>query len=248
MAETRDRAPSARKLSRATERGDVPVSAAVLFAAALLGAVLGAAATGQQSLERARAWLRASLESPEGAGRLASGAKLLGQATEVAWLTLAPVLAGALAALVLAGVLQVGLVFRARAVAPELSRLAASRRPSLRDRALDLGFSSLFCVSLALASVAVLAPSLRGLLALGGADPASAGRLLLGAVAELAPSLLVVFALVAIADLVQRRVRHALRLRMTRVEQADELRETEGDPRMRAARRDRMRAGTGTAR
>jgi flagellar biosynthetic protein FlhB len=219
----------------------------MLFVGALLGAVLGAVASLGASIAQTQDWLRAALELAKASTALGTPSMVvqLGEAGALLSHLLGPVLGGALAGALLAAVAQVGVRLRVGA-----AERASGERPSagglLRERMLDLGLAALFACTLAACAAWLLAPSLRGVLALPSAGPAFAGQALLALGRETWPAWAAALLAIGLVDLLQRRLRHALRLRMSRTEQRDEQRETEGDQHVRAARAQRMRAGDGT--
>lgn len=95
-----------------------------------------------------------------------------------------------------------------------------------------LGATIVLCVA-----AVVLSANVRGLFDLARRAPADAASLFGAALAGFTGWMVAVLVLVGLADLVRRRVGIARALRMTRRELDQTLRETRGDPGMRARRR-----------
>jgi flagellar biosynthesis protein FlhB len=151
-----------------------------------------------------------------------------------------------------AGVLAIGFAQRASSSLAADTRASAERSSPFDvadrmrqllapERALDALFALLASAVLALVAWLTLAPSIRGVLALPGADPLVAAPRLLELLGTLALRLMLAGLALGALDHLQRRVRHARSLRMTRRELLDEQREQYGDPELRRERARRMR-------
>lgn len=241
MTETRTERVSPRKLAAAGDRR--PISGVLCAAAALVAlglAVDGPSARSALEPAFARAFATAGAANPE-----LDGAAALGASARALAAILAPWLGAALLGIVVAGAFQVFSVAlpASRGERPSPFDLAARVRQLLApERLLD---AALACATLAvLATVAwvTLAPSSRGVLALSSAEPRVAVRSLLALLGTLAARLLIAGLALGALDYLQRRVRHALSLRMTPTELREEQREQYGDPLLRAERLRRMRA------
>lgn len=231
--------PSPRRLRESRRRGEVPVSRALigLGAAAFGLAVLGPSLPGM-AREEASALRHALLVAASGSepAPLDLALSALGR---VAWLTFAPA-AAACAGALLVGLAQTGALFSPEALRFDWDRLAPSRglrrtfSPAALGRAaftLAVGASALALGGLVLgAQVPALARTPR--LLPGGAWSAAAAI----AGSSAAP-LLALLAAAGAGDLLLLRHRHLRDLKMTRSELERDLREDEGDPRLRAERR-----------
>jgi len=251
-AEDRTQAASARRLEQARERGDVPLSREVPVVAGLGAAVLVfmlAAPAGLNSLGDRLARL---LAEPEGYAAALHEAVWAGLALILAFV------AAVLAASAAATLGQTRFLLRLGALRPDLARLD----PRLGLKRLG-GRETLVQAGKALLKLGIL--GWASWHALGGIVPdarqalfESPGALL----DQLARGLLHLVMLVlgaqavfAALDLVLVRVRYARRMMMSREEQREEAKESEGDPhvkrrlrRLRAARaRRRMMAAIPTA-
>ena len=231
--------PSPRRLRESRRRGEVPVSRALfgLGGAAFGLAVLGASLPGS-AREEAGALRRALLIAASGSdpAPLELALSALGR---VARLTFAPA-AAACAGALLIGLAQTGALFSPEALRFNWDRLAPSRglrrtfSPAAMGRAaftLAVGASALAVGGLVLAAqVTALAQIPRLLPGLAW----SAAAAIVGS--AVAPLLALLVAAVA-GDLLLLRHRHLRNLRMTRSELERDLREDEGDPRLRSERR-----------
>jgi flagellar biosynthetic protein FlhB len=228
-AEDRTEAPTQRRLDRAREEGQSPLSREVVgFATLLAGTLAGFLALPPLGTEWLRL-MRALLEMPGESAVLAPA--LLRQSA----LTLVPVLGLVALAGVLASLAQTGIVVRAEALAPQLSRvspIAALKRLLGPDGLAELVRT---LVKLALVGMAlwhaVDLPVLHAVLQ----QPAA---MLLGEVGRGSLRLLVAalfaFGAIALLDLFWVRWRHLRRMRMSREELRQEYRESEGDPHIKA--------------
>ncbi|WP_135466618.1 EscU/YscU/HrcU family type III secretion system export apparatus switch protein [Crenalkalicoccus roseus] len=233
-AEDRTEAPTPRRLERARAEGQVALSRDVTGFATLLAATLAAAlalpALGLDLLRAMRAVLIAGPEAETGRLTLALAGK--------AALLLLPVLGATALAAVLATLAQTGLPRSAKPLKPSLARLnplAALKRilgpqgafELLRTllKLLGVGWALWLAVDLTTLAAALHRPP--GLLLRTASEGAM--RLLVAA--------LLAFAVLAALDLLWVRWRHLRQLRMTRQELREELKDTEGDPHLKARRR-----------
>ncbi len=233
-SEDRTEAATPRRLERAREEGNVPLSREAVGFASLAGATLAGAIAlpplGGEMLRMLRGLLA-------GAHRHDPFVVL----RELGWgllLAAAPVAAGALLAAAAATLVQTGFLLRAEALLPDparLSPMAALKRLFSLDSVVELGRT---LVKLGLVGAALWRAV--DLEALQQALHRPAGGLLEAAAREalrLLLAALVVYALLGAMDLVWVRFRHAQRLRMSREDLREEQRESEGDPLIRQRRR-----------
>jgi flagellar biosynthesis protein FlhB len=228
-AEDRTEAPTPRRLERAREEGQVPLSWEAVACATLFAATLAAAlALPPLGLDLLRT-MRELLAAPEG------GAQAALALLRAAALVLLPVLGATALGAVLATLAQTGGLVRGKALAPDFSRLnpfSALKRLFGVQGLIELlrSLLKLGVVGVALWQVVDL-PGLRAALHLPpGGLLAEAGR---GAL-RLLVACLAAFALIAAADLLWVRWRHHRQLRMSREEMREEMRESEGDPQIKA--------------
>lgn len=233
-AEDRTEAATPRRIERAREEGNVPLSREAVGFASLAGATLAAAIAlpplGGELLRILRGLLAgAHVQDPVAALH----ELLLG-----ALLAAAPVAAGALLAATLATLLQTGFLIRLEALQPDFSRIspmAALKRLLSLDSLVELGRTLL---KLGLVGAALWRAV--DLNALQAALHRAAGDLLQEAARQafrLVAAALLVYALLGAADLVWVRFRHLQRLKMSREDMREEMRESEGDPHVKGRQR-----------
>jgi flagellar biosynthesis protein FlhB len=228
----RTEAPTARRLQRARESGQAPIShelagLAVLAAGAL---ILGTAApAGAEHLVRQLVVFFTHLTmSPQTAFRLA---------TEAALGTMLPVMAVALFCGAAAVLLQTGFLISAAPLRPNFGRInpvAGLRRLLSFQSVIETG-KSIAKLAVTLAALwRVLIGDLPQLMTAPFHDTRrlAASALMLSLHVILA--VLAVQTAIAVLDLVIVRVRHARDLRMSRVEIREEQKELEGDPKIKA--------------
>jgi len=228
----RTEAPTARRLQRARESGQAPVShelagLAVLAAGALMLGIAAPAATERLVRQLAVFFMHITM-SPQTAFRLA---------TEAALGTMLPVMAVALFCGAAAVLLQTGFLISAAPLQPNFGRInpvAGLRRLISLQSLIEVG-KSIAKLAVTLAALwRVLTGDLPQLMAAPFHDTRrlAASALLLSLHVILA--VLAVQAAIAVLDLVVVRVRHARDLRMSRVEIREEQKELEGDPKIKA--------------
>lgn len=222
MDEDRPYAPSARKLKRAREAGEVARSPLASAALVLLAAGVAIAFAGPWWVGRWRAFAARALGG-EGGLEEAAGLAATGLAAPLG----AVVVAGALAAF-----LQVGPLVTTAPLVPDLGRLAPGRALSrwLSPRAFAERLAPLLLVA-AIATVALVtlrdAAGLLGRVALTPEAALAAGGTVVGAFFWRACAALALAGAVALA---YRRWRYWLEQHMSRREVLREQRELEGEP------------------
>jgi flagellar biosynthesis protein FlhB len=223
--------PTPRRLKRAREQGDSPVSGALVQAAAFVAALMLAPAAIAAIASRMRELVLRSLGSPELTFSAAS------MATEVLVLSVPVVLAAAVAAAAI-GLVQTGGVIAAQKLAPELGRMnPVTGLENLFSWQRGLGVLRALVAALVVGWLAVRllldrAPDLAATVG----SPTAAGAI----AGVLSERLGLIAALVGLAlagvDLVVTHFSWIKRLRMSRDEVKREFREAEGDPEIKAAR------------
>jgi flagellar biosynthetic protein FlhB len=234
-SESQDRTEAAtpRRLQRAREEGQVPLSReltsfAVLGAAALVLVLVAPGAAHTLATRLAVLLGQAHQTDPVAALRAASLAGVIAAAPFV--------LAGLLAALG-SVLLQTGFLFNPGALIPDLARLsplAGLKRLFAVTTLLDAGKSVLKMIAAGIVLVMVIGGALPDLRAAVFWTPAGlldhATRMLL----HMLLAVLAVQAAVALADAIQKQMKHAADLRMSREDIRQEMRESEGDPQVKA--------------
>lgn len=245
--EDKEHEPSQKKLDEARARGDIPRSADLTAALAMIGLWLMLQTFGGASLLNAAGVAKAYLgqaiaESASEAGL--SGSRLLGWGRAFLGPLLPFFAAPALAAL--AGIFaQRSLIFAPEKIAPKLSRLSPLRNAKNR-----FGSSGIIEFLKNLAKLLLVAglvgwflfshfPEMIMSMQLPAVSvSALLGRLLVGFLALCA----VIGLTIGGADFLWQHFDHRRRNRMTRQEMVDEFRESEGDPHMKGQRRQRAQA------
>ena len=236
-AEDRTEAATPRRLQRAREAGQAPLSREAVSFATLGAGLLALAVAGPDGTRRLAASLAAILR---GAGTIdvAAAGPALVKTVAFAWIAAAaPVVLAVLAAGVAAALLQTGFVVSLTALQPDLRRIDPVS--GLR-RLLSLG--SLAEAARAVAKIAVVGfaawrVASAGMPLLADAPRWSAAALLAearGRTLGVAAAVLGAQAAIAAIDVLWVRMRHARSLRMSREEIREETREMDGDPRIKA--------------
>jgi flagellar biosynthesis protein FlhB len=239
--------PTPRRLRQARLGGEAARGSELAAAAALAGGLAALTLAGPAIASGLAAHLRTSLagavrgEADPGRALAASLAALLRAA--------APLVAGALAPGLLAGLAASGFLFAPAAAAPRLERLDPGRglarllAPETAAQA-SLGMArAAVALAAALGFLAGAAPALSSLPRL---DVAGVVAALPALAASLAWPLAALLLLAGLGDLALSRMRHRRALRMTRAEVIRERRDEEGDPLLRAERR-RLQAALSAA-
>jgi flagellar biosynthesis protein FlhB len=226
--------PSQRKLRRARERGEGPVSRQALAAAAALGGLVGLTFALPDMLAGLRALLGCALSCGH-ALAWREALLVVGRGTAAVGL-------GAALAAGLAGGLQAGLRFRLRWEPGRLSPFKGLGRLFGRERLAEVAWTLARAAALFLVGWLALDRALgEGLAAGARGGPGGAARAALALLVCGAAALALAQLLLALLDLGLERLRFLRRQRMTRQEQREEHRQDEGDPGVRAERRRRHR-------
>lgn len=233
----RQHEPSEQKLRRAREKGDIPRSAEVATALAYLGFLGAFILAGATVIP---AWLGLAQRAlggeplPESSDALARSLGLLSVAAVIGTV-LVP------AVLVLAGlVIQRGLVFTPSRLAPDLKRV-----DPFRNAAQKFGRTGLVAFAISLAKLGGVAAGGALLFATLGETIVQAARMGATAWTQALPVLIRQVLILALAvalvfagvDLLWKHFDFRRRNRMTRKEVEDEHKDSEGDPHLKAARR-----------
>lgn len=236
-------APTPRRLEKAREEGQVPVSKDLSAAAALAGAAVGAAMVGPDAAKALLAAVVPLFDRVHAvdAGLMAAALWPMLRAAAVLVLGIAGF------ALVLGAgttLLQTRLLVSAKGIAPQLARLsplAGAKRIVSPENLVEFLKSVAKLAVLAGAAAAVLWDAPARLMHAAEWDP---GTLLMVAVADsfrLLLALLLALGAIGVLDVAWSRWRHGQRLRMSRQDIREEMKQSEGDPEIRARLR-RIRA------
>ncbi|MGH7040961.1 MAG: EscU/YscU/HrcU family type III secretion system export apparatus switch protein [Acetobacteraceae bacterium] len=231
-SEDRTEAASPRRLQRAREEGQAPVShelsgLAGLGAFALVLAMAAPAEAHTLTLRLSILFRRFDL-TPAAALRLAALSALA---------AIAPVVAAALVAGAGAVLLQTGFLLSFTPLAPDPSRLspvAGLRRLLGADQAMEGAKALAKLAAMGTAVWYALRAALPALQMAPFRDPRGLPAAASGLVLRVLFAVLAVQAAIAVADVVWMRLRHARGLRMSREELREEQKDAEGDPRIKA--------------
>lgn len=241
----RNEPPTPRRREQARRRGQVFRSREVTSTAVLLCALLVLWATGPSIRALLAGCLSSSLASA-GTARWTETtmARVAIDAARVLALTCGPVLAAVFLAGLLSGVAQVGILATAEPLAPRLSRLDPiqgwRRIFSLRSL-VDLARSLLKLGLIGWVAWKSYESDLPAALALVSAHPENALAEVARAALQMAMKVALLSTVLAFLDFLYQKWEHERGLRMTRQELREEHQQNEGDPQIRARRRERMR-------
>ncbi len=227
----RTEAATPRRLLRAREDGNVPLSREVPVFAGLAAATAVLALAGPALAHDLAARLAALLAD---AARLSPAAGIARAAAALGRAAGPPIAAGLLATAA-AVLLQTGFLIHAGALRPQLSRIdprAGIGRLFGVDGLLETGRALLKLALTAFVLRAVLLPLLPALEAAPLRGTAALPGLLAGALLRLLAFAAGLQAVLAGADLLVVRLRHARALRMSREDLRQEHKDSEGDPRV----------------
>lgn len=228
-AEDRTEAPSQRRLDRARDEGNVPMSPelpalAVLGAAAVV-ITMAAPDIGRMLVRRLGLML-------EQAHAMKPVQALRGALVLVALAT-APLLLAAIAASAAATLLQTGFLFNGKVFMPDFSRLSPMRGLKKVFGTASLGTAAKSLVKVAVVGAAgwsVLSTALPSLQHAPDWDAATLAAKAVALVMRVLLAMLIAQTLIVVGDMLITRIRHWRGLRMSRQEHREESKEMEGDP------------------
>lgn len=240
---------SPRKLEQARQKGDVPASregsSFGLYAAMLLSVGLA----GGLAMRRIGEVLLPLIEQPDAflelneLGYRAAGYAVI-QAIAVALL---PVFGLLVVGALLPHLLQNTVVFSGERLRPKFSHvspMAGLKRMFGLKALFEFGKNSLKAGAVALACWVIGRPIYDDSAGLAALDPVALPPLLFHMVVAVLGAVTLVAAVVAAVDIGFQRFDYARRQRMTLQEMREEMRSTEGDPHVKAARRKKQRQGS----
>lgn len=229
--------PTAKRLSEARERGQVARSRE-LGGAAILGAcMLLLTLAGEPMLRRATGWFgaaltfgRADLAAADLPARAGAAALSLG-------LIAAPLLAAGVLAALAAPLLVSGFVFSVKALTPDFSRLdplAGLKRLYSAEALAEIAKAVLRVALVGAVGWLTLRAHLAALLGLVAEPPAVAIAHGVRLVVDMLAALTLALLAIAAVDVPYQLWRHRHRLRMTREEVREEIKQSEGSPEIKA--------------
>ena len=230
--------PTPKRLQKAREEGQVPRSRELNTMMVNLGAAIAFLALGESLLRKLGTLITEGLRKPMSIDRFdaETASAVIGGYTIDALLAIAPLLAIVAVAALLGPAVIGGMNFSAKAAQPKLNRLSplqGMKRIFSAQGAMELVKTLLKFAVLSTAAAALLWWLADDLLALGRIDPVRGigrtGEMLRIAFLSLAAGLV----LIAAIDVPFQLWNHMKRLKMTRQEVKEELKESEGNPEMR---------------
>jgi len=246
MSEERTEQATPRRREEARRRGEIPRSAELAGALALVGSLLGLRLDWNGAVAAAAGAVRRGLYAcAEWNGTATSAADAIRAAAAAGARMAGPAALCACAAAVAANLAQSGFIITGHGLAPRWSRVSISA--GLRRVFSAAGAFSVLRSVLKVAAVAAVGfHFVRGrwddILALAQGTPAGAGVAAGGLLWMLLTRAAAALLVVAAADYVFQRRQHERGLRMTRYELKEEYRRTEGDPHVRARLRELQRS------
>lgn len=235
---------SQQKLDQARKDGDIPRSVDLQTAAATGGLVLALFSFGAWAVERAGTAGMVILDQSDrlsslvvaGGGGVVAGLALGVAAPPLALLLISPIL---VLALLFA---SKGLVFAPKKLAPKLSRispLATAKQKFGIEGFVEFGKSTAKLVLVSVVLIYLLSNRLEDILASLYLSPAMSAALLARFALEFLFILLLIQLALGGADYLWQVHYHRQKHRMSRKEMMDEFKESEGDPHLKSARRQR---------
>jgi len=234
-AEDRTEEPSQKRLRKAWEEGQVALSREAVGFVTLMASALGAALLMPGEIRRVAFAMRGTFSRAHEMEPARAAADWLRLFLELAW----PIAAAAILGAVVATLAQTRGAISLNHLAPNLSKLspATGLQRIVGAEALLEFLKTVLKIGIVAAALGLVAADLPGLSALleaplpGIFDAAGQGVL------RLVLTTLAAFALIAGADVLLVRHRHHERLRMSRQDLKEEMKESEGDPQIKGRMR-----------
>lgn len=240
--------PTPSRLEDARRKGDVPRSVDVNAAASYLGLLGAILAFGAWSVEGAASALMVFIDQPDrlmGMVLGPGGAGLSGAIMADAMRALAPLFLVPFAAVLVSLFAQQAIVFSATKLQPKLSKLSLISNAKQKfgpTGLVEFAKSAVKLVAISVALFLVLAGDLDEMIGAATADPRVLGALLAEELVVLLTITCLIAAVIGALDLVWQRFDHARKLRMSLQEIKEEVKQSEGDPHVKAQRRSRAEA------
>lgn len=246
MAGERTEAPTPKRRQEARKQGNVSRSQEVVSIGVLLAAVVALRMLGPALWDNLRGFLNDGLGNPTREEMTRESALKLGQDTGLQFLlTLAPLFAVLAIAAVALNVAQTGLLLSSAHLKPSLNNVSPAK--GLKRIFSVEGLAGLAKALLKMAVVAFVVwmtmdDRMAEIASLGQYAPAQAAAMLAGIAFDIAIRAAVVLFVLALADYGWQRRRWMQRLRMSKEELKQEMKESDGDPQIKAAVRRRRQA------
>lgn len=237
--------PTPRKLDEARRQGDIPRSSDLNFTAALLGLALACAAAGEYVATGAGAALAGWIDHGAATTAPLDTATLRGGFAGLMWallVALAPVLLLPLLLVVASVAGQRGFVLAGQKAAPKLSRIdpvEVAKQKFGRSGLFEFAKSAVKLMTVSVAVGVFLYVNRAPLLGSLQAAPAQTGPLMGRLLLDFLWLSVAISGAIAALDYLFQVADHRMRQSMTHKELRDELKQTEGDPHLKQARRQR---------
>ncbi len=235
--------PTPRKLEQARKKGDVPVSKDVSALLQMLAAIVICVGLGPFAAVHLTGAMKPMIGLSDD---IPVGATHSDSLVSVGWLVLQtglavlPVLALLAVAGLAAGFMQTGLVFAKDRINPKIDRLdpvAGAKRLFGAKALFEFGKGSVKLIVIAIAVTLVVLGQLDRLRDMASLDPDALPALLRDATLQVLIAVTLAVAGIAAIDLIWQRWSWRKQNRMTRQEVKDEIKQSEGDPEIKAALR-----------
>jgi flagellar biosynthetic protein FlhB len=224
VSEDKTEAASARRLQKARDEGDVPISKEFTLLAGLAGGLAALAIQLSVARQAPLAWFAHALHQRSPSAAIAAGSIVAGAL---------PCALAAAAAAMAAAVLQTGFILRPTAMMPDFSRISPGRgikRIFSSDTLVQTGKSLIKLAVLAAALWSVIRAEATLLPTMPDRQISAFAALIMGLARALVFPLVGAQVLIAGGDIAWVRFQHARRLRMSRQDQQDENKESDGNP------------------
>jgi flagellar biosynthetic protein FlhB len=240
--------PTPHRIAEARRKGNVPKSNDVSHAAAYLGLIAALFVAGGAIVELGAGALTVFIAQPDrlaglvlGPGGTGLAAAIIAQATAA----LLPVLLVPLVAVLLSLVAQRAITVSGEKLQPKLERLSVIKNAKQKfgpTGLMEFLKATVKLVAVGAALGLILAGELGRIVGAVRAEPASVVAMMGDLLMTLLLAAAAIAAVIAAIDLAWQRYDHRRKLRMTFQELKDEMKQTEGDPHMKAQRRKRAEA------
>ena len=240
--------PTPSKIAEARRKGDVPRSPDVNAAASYLALLAVILTVGAWSIDRAAAVLMIFIDQPDRLMGLVLGPGGAGLSAGIMLDTmtaLAPLFLVPFAAVLVSLFAQQAFAFSGEKLKPKLSRLSlvANAKQKFGPTGLvEFAKAAVKLVAISVAVFYVLSGDIDAMVGAATADPRVVGALMMDELVRL----LIITCLIAVSigglDLVWQRFDHARKLRMSFQDMREEMKQSDGDPHVKAQRRARGEA------
>jgi flagellar biosynthesis protein FlhB len=240
--------PTPQRLEEARKKGDVPRSTDVTAAAVYLGFFVVVASSGGFALQQAASVLMVFLDHPDAlVGRILGpgGAMLSGRIMLEALWALGPFFLVPIAAVVVSLVAQRAVTFSGEKITPKLSKLSVLKNAKQKfgpTGLVEFAKSFVKLVTIATALTIYLRGDLDRMIGAARSDAKVTGTLMMDSLTILLSVVCVMAVVIGAIDVLWQRFDHARKLKMSYQDLKDEVKQAEGDPHVKAQRRQRAQS------